>query len=251
MNKVFHEVRPPWDVKPSYRLGCQAELPLGMSSRATAWDVKPSYYCYEQGVSRNIKSLNRKRRDKLVQVRTAACPSVRPSVRPSARPSIRPSVRPSVCPSFRPSVRPSVRLFVRPSVRPFARPSVRPSVCPSVRPSARPSVRPSVRPPVRPSVRPPVRSSVRSSVRSPARPSVRPFVRPSVHPFDGKCQQKRPAYKLSYSKMQYAKIQPIIVLRGRHFVRHLTICYPICVKLLQLNCGLTMHNSINKTKSLY
>ena len=57
-------------------------------------------------------------------------------------------------------------------------------------------------------------------------------------------------YELSYGEMQYAKIQPIIVLRGRHFVRHLGICYPICIKLLQLMSGVITRNSVLK-RSLY
>ena len=46
--------------------------------------------------------------------------------------------------------------------------------------------------------------------------------------------------------MQYAKIQPNIVLRGRHFLRHLRICYPICVKLQRLVCADILHTSVNK-----
>ena len=44
----------------------------------------------------------------------------------------------------------------------------------------------------------------------------------------------------------------IVRLFLRHFVRHLGICNPICVKLLQLivECVFT-HNSVKKTKSLY
>ena len=35
------------------------------------------------------------------------------------------------------------------------------------------------------------------------------------------------------SLYQYmAELQPIIMFNGRHFVRHLGICNPICVKLL-------------------
>ena len=36
-----------------------------------------------------------------------------------------------------------------------------------------------------------------------------------------------------------------------HFVRHLGMCNPICVKLLQLMCAVITHNSVTKTKSLY
>ena len=39
---------------------------------------------------------------------------------------------------------------------------------------------------------------------------------------------------LSYSQL---------VFHGRHFVRHLGICNPICVKLPQLMCAVIMHNS--------
>ena len=34
-----------------------------------------------------------------------------------------------------------------------------------------------------------------------------------------------------------AELQAIIVFHGRHFVRHLGICNPICVKLLQIMSG--------------
>ena len=44
-------------------------------------------------------------------------------------------------------------------------------------------------------------------------------------------------------------LQPIILIRGRHFVRHLGICKRICVNLLQLMSGVIMHNSVKKTKS--
>ena len=47
-----------------------------------------------------------------------------------------------------------------------------------------------------------------------------------------------------------AELQPIIVFYGRHFVRHLGICYRICVKLLQLMCAVITHNSVKK-RSLY
>ena len=48
--------------------------------------------------------------------------------------------------------------------------------------------------------------------------------------------------------MQYAKKQPIIVLRGRHFDRHLGICNRICVKLLQLMHAIITHNSVKKNE---
>ena len=46
--------------------------------------------------------------------------------------------------------------------------------------------------------------------------------------------------------MQYAKIQPIIVLRGHNFVRDLGFCYPISVNLLQLMCGVITHEVKNE-----
>ena len=39
-----------------------------------------------------------------------------------------------------------------------------------------------------------------------------------------------------------AELQPIIVFHGRHFVRHLGICNPIRVKLLQVMSGVIMRN---------
>ena len=39
-----------------------------------------------------------------------------------------------------------------------------------------------------------------------------------------------------------AELQPIIVLYSRHFVRHLGICIPICVKLLQAMSGVISRN---------
>ena len=47
-----------------------------------------------------------------------------------------------------------------------------------------------------------------------------------------------------------AEIQPIIMLRGRHFVRHLGICNRIFVKLLQLMSDVIRHNSVKK-RGLY
>ena len=41
-----------------------------------------------------------------------------------------------------------------------------------------------------------------------------------------------------------AKLQPIIVFHGRHFVRNLGICYRICIKLLQLMCAVIAHNLV-------
>ena len=37
-----------------------------------------------------------------------------------------------------------------------------------------------------------------------------------------------------------------LALHSRHFVRHLSICNPICVKLLQLMCAVITHNSAKK-----
>ena len=34
----------------------------------------------------------------------------------------------------------------------------------------------------------------------------------------------------------------MVVFHGRHFVRHLGICSPICVKLLQVMSGFILHN---------
>ena len=42
-----------------------------------------------------------------------------------------------------------------------------------------------------------------------------------------------------------------IALNSRHFVRHLGICYRICVKLIQLMCAVITHKSVKKMKSLY
>ena len=39
-----------------------------------------------------------------------------------------------------------------------------------------------------------------------------------------------------------AELRPIIVFHGRHFVRHLGICNPICVKLLQAMSGVILRN---------
>ena len=38
------------------------------------------------------------------------------------------------------------------------------------------------------------------------------------------------------------ELQPIIVFHGRHFVRHLGICNPICVKFLLVMSGVIMSN---------
>ena len=46
-----------------------------------------------------------------------------------------------------------------------------------------------------------------------------------------------------------AELQPIIVFHGRHFVRHLGICNPICVKLLEIMSGVIPCN-LKKTMSL-
>ena len=39
-----------------------------------------------------------------------------------------------------------------------------------------------------------------------------------------------------------AELQPIIVFHDCHFVRHLEISNPICVKLLQVMSGIVPHN---------
>ena len=43
-----------------------------------------------------------------------------------------------------------------------------------------------------------------------------------------------------------AELLPLIVIHSRHFVRHLGICNPICIKLLQLMSGVITHNSVKK-----
>ena len=39
-----------------------------------------------------------------------------------------------------------------------------------------------------------------------------------------------------------AELRPIILFHGRHFVRYLGICNPICVKLLQVMSGVISRN---------
>ena len=39
-----------------------------------------------------------------------------------------------------------------------------------------------------------------------------------------------------------AELQPNIVFHGRHFVRHLGICNPICLKFLQVMSGIILNN---------
>ena len=49
--------------------------------------------------------------------------------------------------------------------------------------------------------------------------------------------------KKTKSLYQYmAELRSIIVFHGRHFVRHLGICNPICVKLLELMSGVIPRN---------
>ena len=45
-----------------------------------------------------------------------------------------------------------------------------------------------------------------------------------------------------------AELQPIIVFHGRNFVRHLQICNPICVKLLQIMSGVILRNLKEKLR---
>ena len=45
-----------------------------------------------------------------------------------------------------------------------------------------------------------------------------------------------------------AELQSNIVFHGRHFVRHLEICNPIRVKLLQLMCDVITHNPMKKNE---
>ena len=47
-----------------------------------------------------------------------------------------------------------------------------------------------------------------------------------------------------------AELRPNIVFHGRHFVRHLEICNPICVKLLQVMSGVISSN-IKEKRLLY
>ena len=47
-----------------------------------------------------------------------------------------------------------------------------------------------------------------------------------------------------------AELQPIIVFHGRHFVRYLGICNPICVKFLQVMSGVIPRN-LKKRRRLY
>ena len=47
-----------------------------------------------------------------------------------------------------------------------------------------------------------------------------------------------------------AELRPIIVFHGRHFVRHLEICIPISVKLLQVMSGV-IPSILNRKQRLY
>ena len=47
-----------------------------------------------------------------------------------------------------------------------------------------------------------------------------------------------------------AELRPSIVLHGRHFVRHLEICNPICIKLLQVMFGVIPSN-LKEKRRLY
>ena len=47
-----------------------------------------------------------------------------------------------------------------------------------------------------------------------------------------------------------SELQSILVFHGRHFVRHLEICNPICVKLLKIMSGVIPRN-IKKMTSLF
>ena len=46
-----------------------------------------------------------------------------------------------------------------------------------------------------------------------------------------------------------AELRPIIVFHGRYFVRHVGICNPICVKLVQVMSGVIQRN-LKKPTSL-
>ena len=56
--------------------------------------------------------------------------------------------------------------------------------------------------------------------------------------------------KLNHLKWNIHAWDTAMPLHGRHFVRHLGICNPICIKLLQLMTGVITHNSVKK-RSLY
>ena len=70
--------------------------------------------------------------------------------------------------------------------------------------------------------------------------------------------QESPAQKPPYGEMQYAitlemkykRLRYRHTLHGRNFVRHLGICHPNCVKLLQLMSVVITHNLVEK-RSLY
>ena len=47
-----------------------------------------------------------------------------------------------------------------------------------------------------------------------------------------------------------AEFQPIIVFRGRHYVRHRRICNPICIKRLQIMFGVIPQQFKTKTTPL-
>ena len=48
-----------------------------------------------------------------------------------------------------------------------------------------------------------------------------------------------------------AESQSIIVFHGRHFVGHLGICNPICIKLLQIMSGVIPRNLKQKRPPVY
>ena len=55
--------------------------------------------------------------------------------------------------------------------------------------------------------------------------------------------------RVKAAQYKYASIIIIIIIiafHGRHFIRHLGICNPICVKFLQLMFGVIAHNSVKK-----
>ena len=49
---------------------------------------------------------------------------------------------------------------------------------------------------------------------------------------------------------KWLSYKPIIVFHSRHFVRHLEICNPICVKLLQVMSDVIPSN-LKEKRSLY
>ena len=71
------------------------------------------------------------------------------------------------------------------------------------------------------------------------------------HHYENKKVQHRSWHTAKCNKLYHLKWNinawgTAIPLHGRHFVRHLGICNPICIKLLQLMSGVITHNSVKK-----